>query len=60
MGADRRWIAPGAYVDGDGTLHLELAEMCEAAGVPPTAANQARLEEAARELLPQAEVVTHG
>ena len=56
----RRRIAPGAYVDEEGTLHLDLAEMCEAAGVAPTAENQDRLERAAREMMPDAEVAVVG
>lgn len=41
-------IAPGCYVDEEGTLHLDALEVCEAAGVDPTDENQERLAEVAR------------
>jgi hypothetical protein len=42
-------LAPGVYSDGDGAMHLDLVEMCRAAGYPPTRANQEMLAKAARE-----------
>lgn len=38
-----RKIGPGAYVDGEHTLHLVADEMCAAAGVPVTDENIGRL-----------------
>ena len=43
-------IAPGVYVDGKGSMHLDTAEMCLAAGYPPTRENQAMLEQVFFEL----------
>lgn len=51
---------PGAYIDDDGGLHLDLGEMLRAGGWPDTVENRATLERACRELfareLPQAPV----
>ena len=41
-----RKLRPGVYVETDGTLHLDLPEMCEAAGFEPTPANQAIIQRA--------------
>jgi hypothetical protein len=41
-------ITPGFYADREGSLHVDLIEMCELAGVPPTPDNQAVVEKAAR------------
>jgi hypothetical protein len=32
-------LAPGFYADANGNLHVDPSEICEAAGVPYTAAN---------------------
>jgi hypothetical protein len=48
-----RQLAPGVYADDDedGSLHLDLPEMCTANGFEPTAENQAALQRAALSLL---------
>lgn len=45
-------LAPGVYVDdGDKSLHLDLIELCEAAGCDPTPQNQAVVAQAAMDML---------
>lgn len=48
--ADWHQLAPGAYSDDAGTLHLVIPEMLEGAGYADTPANRALLEKAARGL----------
>jgi hypothetical protein len=43
-------IAPGAYDDGAGGLHIDLDEMLEAAGYDATPENVAVLVEGARDI----------
>lgn len=44
-------IAPGVYVnDGDKSLHLDLVELCEAAGYDPTPQNQAVVAQGAMDI----------
>ena len=43
-------IAPGVYDDGDGGMHLDIAEMLEGNGFADTPENRAMLEAAAREM----------
>lgn len=52
-------LQPGIYVDEDKALHIDAAELCLDAGVPPTKANQDALERAARDLLAEVQVEEH-
>lgn len=45
-----RKLGDGVYVDKDGTLHLDAAEMCIARGFVPSQKNQDAIEAAAREV----------
>jgi len=45
-----RRLGPGVYVGEDDALHLDLPELCEDHGIPPTEENQAALAAAAREV----------
>ncbi|HWQ34868.1 MAG TPA: hypothetical protein VNQ79_18640 [Blastocatellia bacterium] len=46
-----RRLDPGVYVDEEGALHLDLAELLAAAGIAASRENMTLLEQAARELV---------
>lgn len=54
-----RMLGPG-IVDGDGELRFDLPSLCAAAGLPPTRANQERMEALVRDVIrehrPQTEI----
>lgn len=57
-------LVPGVYVAADGTMHVDVEELCIANGYEPTAENQAKLEAAARSMFAETggvvDVVEHG
>lgn len=54
--AHAKRLDAGIYSTPDGTLHLDLVELCIARGVSPTVKNQRRLREAAEQVARENEV----
>lgn len=44
-------IMPGVYDDGEGGMHIDVAELLAAHGYPNTRTNRAMIAEAARDLI---------
>lgn len=44
---------PGFYVDSDGAMHINAAELCQRLGLPPTDRNQDRVAHDAARMLAQ-------
>jgi hypothetical protein len=55
-----RRLGPGVYVDANGALHVDAAELCAAHGYAPTEENQDMLIRAAREMFPPAVLTVLG